>query len=133
MKKCSRCKIDKPLTDYHKRSNRPCGVRSICKQCYKGYEFKRRPGYAREHFLMKSYSMTPEQYNSMLEKQEHKCAICKIESSSMTGKKKHLCIDHSHKTGMVRGLLCDKCNRGIGLLNDNIITIKSAIDYLNSF
>jgi hypothetical protein len=132
MKTCSKCKIEKELTEYHKRNNRPCGVRSICKQCYKGYEFKRRPGYAREHSLMKSYSITIEEYDYILKKQDSKCAICGIHSASIVGRKKHLCVDHNHKTGMVRGLLCDKCNRGIGLLNDDPITIKSAIDYLNS-
>jgi hypothetical protein len=130
MHTCSKCKIEKLSTEFHKRNNRPCGVRSICKQCYKGYEFKRRDGYMREYDLMKSYSITVDDYNRMFESQYGKCAICGTSSSVESSRKKYLCVDHNHETGKVRGLLCDKCNRGIGLLNDDIQTLISAIKYL---
>jgi hypothetical protein len=53
-----------------------------------------------------------------------KCKICKIESGKM-------CVDHCHKTNKVRGILCHKCNTAIGLLNDDVQNLKSAVEYLN--
>ena len=84
----------------------------------------------REYDLMKSYSITVDDYNRMFESQYGKCAICGTSSSVESSRKKYLCVDHNHETGKVRGLLCDKCNRGIGLLNDDIQTLISAIKYL---
>jgi hypothetical protein len=67
----------------------------------------------------------------MLLKQNDCCAICKRHKSEVTVKRKnHLCVDHNHSTGKIRGLLCDKCNRGIGLLCDDIDILKNAIEYL---
>ena len=129
MKVCTKCKIEKPLTDYHKRSNRPCGVRNICKKCYKEYKFKRTDGYTRQYDLMKSYSITVEEYNKMLEKQNGRCKICN-NIPDITKRKKYLCVDHNHITNKIRGLLCDKCNRGIGLLNEDLSIIKNALNYL---
>jgi hypothetical protein len=129
MKICSSCKIEKPLSEYHKRNNRPCGVRSICKSCYKEYPKKQRKDYMREYDLMKSYSITKNDYEALLKQQDNKCKICGSEPPSI-GKKKYLCVDHDHKTGKIRGLLCDKCNRGIGLLNDDYKIIQNALNYI---
>lgn len=131
MKICCKCKIEKPFSEYHKRSNRPCGHRSRCKECCKVYKTKRRDGYRREYELMKSYSMTIDDYNKMLNLQDGRCKICGSDSQDMK-RKKFLCVDHNHETGKVRGLLCDKCNRGIGLLNDDIETLKNAVKYLEN-
>lgn len=54
------------------------------------------------------------------------CAVC----GDPRTKGKRLCIDHDHTTGEVRGLLCDRCNKGIGLFRDDPATIMSAINYL---
>jgi hypothetical protein len=135
MKTCSKCSIEKPLTDFHKRSNRPCGVRSICKECYKKYpvKLKRRDGYMREYDLNKSYGITVEKYNELYKIQGGKCAICNEDASvKLKGRKKNLCVDHCHDTGVIRGLLCDPCNRAIGLLKDDFNVIQNAIDYLKN-
>ena len=132
MKICSKCKIEKELTEYHKRSNRPCGVRSQCKQCYLEYPttMKRREGYMRD-FNLKRYGLDFAEYTEMFNKQKGCCKICNKHLSEVDkGKKKALCVDHCHDKNIVRGLLCDKCNRGIGLLNDNIEILQKAIDYL---
>jgi hypothetical protein len=132
MKICSKCKIEKELTEYHKRSNRPCGVRSQCKQCYLEYPItmKRREGYMRD-FNLKKYGLDFAEYTEMFNKQKGCCKICNKHLSEVDkGNKKALCVDHCHDTNIVRGLLCDKCNRGIGLLNDNIEILQKAIDYL---
>jgi hypothetical protein len=133
MKKCSKCNVEKPLTEYHKRANRPCGVRSQCKKCYSLYpkELKRRDGYMRDYNL-KSYGLDIVKYNEMLDEQKGCCKICNRHLSEVNkGRKKALCVDHCHETNLVRGLLCDKCNRGIGLFNDNADLLNKAIKYLS--
>lgn len=62
----------------------------------------------------------------MLSKQNGVCAICKTNPYP----DKKFCVDHDHNTGVVRGLLCDLCNRGIGLMRDDVVILASAIDYL---
>ncbi len=74
------------------------------------------------------YGLTVEQYDAMLMEQNYVCAICnKSEKSSTRGV---LFIDHDHKTGKVRGLLCDTCNRGLGYFYDNTSFLRNAIEYL---
>ena len=63
----------------------------------------------------------------MLEHQNECCLICNKNDE------KALCVDHCHKTGKVRGLLCNKCNKALGLFNDNIELIKVAASYLERF
>ena len=75
--------------------------------------------------LKRRYGITLEQYEAMLESQNGKCAICK--GDCLTGR--NLAVDHDHETGKVRGLLCSKCNQGLGQLN-NIELLQRAIDYL---
>ena len=58
----------------------------------------------------------------MLHRQNGVCAVCGV------GGKLH--VDHDHETGLVRGLLCGSCNRALGLLKDNVDSLKMAIDYL---
>ena len=76
--------------------------------------------------LLRRYGITPDDYDRMLAAQNGRCAICR----RLPGKRA-LCVDHIHKTGVVRGLLCDRCNRAIGNLNDNHQTLKSAEIYLS--
>lgn len=78
-------------------------------------------------YLRKKYNITAEFYYKEFAKQEYKCKICK-KPQSEEGRK--FAVDHSHKTGVFRGLLCQKCNTAIGLLKDNIDIIKSAYEYL---
>jgi hypothetical protein len=133
MHKCSKCNLEKDLSQFHKRSNRPCGVRSICKECYKVYPkiLKRKENYMREYDLMKAYNIGVKEYNQMLVAQDGKCLICSRDHKTLIGRKKFLCVDHNHKTNEVRGLLCDKCNRGLGLFNDDKEMLMSAYHYLN--
>ena len=83
--------------------------------------------------LEKNYGLTVEQYDVMLRAQNGVCAVCNKDEPSVhgrTGKKFQLSVDHCHATGRVRGLLCQKCNRAIGLMGDNVDLLKRAIDYL---
>jgi hypothetical protein len=84
--------------------------------------------YDLELHMMKNYGLDFKDYQKMLEAQGHKCAICG--SPPPNNRKTRLAIDHCHKTGKVRGLLCDRCNRSIGLLKDNVSILQKAIEYL---
>lgn len=76
------------------------------------------------------YGITPELYSEIHNIQEQSCAICGIHQSQL---KKKLCIDHDHTNNQVRGLLCDKCNRSLGLTNDNISILHNSILYLQNY
>ena len=77
------------------------------------------------------YGITEKDYNNILKEQNGVCAICgEPETKKLKGKVRHLSVDHCHKTNIVRGLLCDKCNNGLGRFEDNIDVMASAISYL---
>ena len=75
------------------------------------------------------YGITLEQYNQMFEKQGGRCNICGRHQSELN---RALVVDHDHKTRKVRGLLCHKCNTGIGNLNDDIVLLLKAIEHLKT-
>ena len=83
----------------------------------------------RKSWLKRQYGITPEEYDEMLKRQEGMCAICF--TSKPTGKWEVFAVDHCHVTGDVRGLLCNECNRGLGLLRDSKDILRSALDYLD--
>lgn len=75
--------------------------------------------------------MTPDDYYKMYEEQGGVCKICSLpETKGRGAKNKRLAVDHDHKTGKVRGLLCGNCNTGIGLLKDDWKILTLAIIYL---
>ncbi len=84
--------------------------------------------YDLELHMKRNYGLDFSEYNKMLEKQNGVCAICS--SSPPDHHKKRLNIDHCHTTGRIRGLLCDACNRALGLLKDSPDLMLKAISYL---
>lgn len=99
-------------------------------------DYRKRTGQLRNTMeVCRRLHTTPEHYYEMLKRQDNKCAICKREEkrkSRTDGKICALAIDHCHKSGKIRALLCHSCNVAIGSFNDDIETIKSAIAYLES-
>ena len=97
-----------------------------------------RPGerLSRRKEILRIRGLTLEEYALLLLKQNQRCAICKKEESRLDGTKsgriKVLSVDHDHKTNLVRGLLCGKCNSGMGFFNDNASLLKKAIVYLEN-
>lgn len=82
---------------------------------------------SRIYAMKKLYGLTPDDYNQMLEEQNFSCALCTRHASEF---KRALFVDHDHTTGVVRGLLCAKCNLGLGNLGDSIEGLERAVDYL---
>jgi hypothetical protein len=82
----------------------------------------------RGHKYMQLYGITLEQFEEMRVIQNCSCAICGKHESQNKNKKLH--VDHDHKTGKVRQLLCNGCNTGIGLLKEDTSLLQKALDYL---
>ena len=88
--------------------------------------------------LKKSFGITLIDYEKMTDEQKGVCAICGNKETTINPRHKHgmpqnLSVDHDHKTGKIRGLLCKSCNQAIGLFKENIDTMQNAINYLNKF
>ena len=115
---CFRCGKWKPLEAFYKRKNgRP---RVPCIECYMHD--------ARRNRRKRIYAVTPEQFMDMLKAQHNACAIC----CEVFRDIKTTHIDHDHITGVVRGLLCDHCNLGIGHFRNNSDVLRNAIAYLEA-
>ena len=97
--------------------------------CQKDREDYRKPR-EQNRILLRNFGITLEQFNAMSEARNHLCAIC---SRSQVKTMSRLSVDHCHKTGAVRGLLCTRCNTGIGMLEDSPEIAASAFKYLKSF
>jgi hypothetical protein len=102
------------------------------KERMKGYNNKESRRRANRKTTAGRYGLTHEQYEGMHEAQGGVCKICKKPETCKgnNGEIKMLAIDHSHETGEVRGLLCNNCNRAIGLLGDDVDTLLNAVEYL---
>lgn len=93
------------------------------------------PDYYKTIYLKKKYNITLEEYNDILKKQNNVCLICEKEESNKKKKTNSvikLAVDHCHKTGKIRGLLCTSCNTGLGNFKDDILLLDKALNYLKS-
>lgn len=85
----------------------------------------------KDYYLRRTYGITLTRYNELLDAQGGACAICGTDDPK--GKSgTYFVVDHNHETGENRGLLCNRCNRAIGLLGEEVETLRSAIRYLES-
>ena len=82
---------------------------------------------------LNTFGLSLNDYQDMLEKQGGTCAICgSPETQLRYGTLSRLAVDHCHITGTVRGLLCSKCNLGLGKFKDNWVLVENAMEYLQS-
>lgn len=117
-KKCSKCGIYKSLKEFSKDKSNKDALCCSCKSC--------RAKYTNEYDLTRRYGITLEQKRKMVEEQDGKCAICEKELN----KGRDINVDHCHNKNKIRGILCNNCNRGIGLFKDNPEIIRAAINYI---
>jgi len=152
-KRCRRCGEVKAADQFYpsrgvKRTND--GLNTNCKDCTKavamewhsaGKRDKEKTRLSRQSYyqlnadrlrgydLARKYGITQVEYDEMLAEQGGKCAIC---GSAQSGKRRFH-VDHDHETDMVRGLLCSKCNTGLGLFGDDPRRLNDAIAYLDAW
>lgn len=123
------------------------GLSSECKHCHrkrnnlknqttegKEYwkEFNQSPKrklYSKDYSLKRLYGITLKQKQSMFDAQNGKCVTCNESFKNFES----VCLDHDHKTGKIRGLLCRGCNNAIGLVKENCDTLDNMIRYLNDY
>lgn len=84
-------------------------------------------GYFKSKRIKYKYGLSEKEHKHLLKEQNYKCAICGIPQSEL---RTALCVDHDHKTGKIRGLLCTLCNQGLGSFRDNQSNIENALYYL---
>lgn len=77
---------------------------------------------------LRRFGITPDAYDTMLAAQGGNCRICGNKNSDHRGRRLH--VDHDHSTGAVRGLLCSKCNTGLGLFNNDVVLLIAAAQYV---
>jgi hypothetical protein len=114
---CIHCGTDTPT-----RPGKP-----VCDDCRADKRDPLRAKARERRRTLKAYGITQQQYDTMLAEQQGRCAVC---ARNNPGHTQHWAVDHCHKTGVVRGLLCSPCNMGIGQLGDNPDTLESAAQYL---
>lgn len=139
-KVCRICKQEKPIERFSFRNDNQ-KYRTECKDCLNVLR-KQQPAFGRWHKLNKErvkkymadlslkryWGMTREEFDSRLEAQGGKCKICGTCKWMGKGNRPH--VDHCHKTGKIRGLLCNLCNVGLGAFKDSTDSLEKAIQYL---
>jgi hypothetical protein len=142
LKRCSKCRVFKPVEAFGVESRRPDGLRCYCRECGRPAEKSRRsrPSYQtpaalakqkkwyRTSRLRQKYGIDEEDYQARLVQQDYACAICR----SRDPKTRYgvFSIDHDHSTGAIRGLLCTPCNRALGQFGDNAEGVRRVLTYL---
>jgi hypothetical protein len=130
MKKCTKCKTTKPFSDFGKDKRTKDNLNRNCKKCATAYSidwWKRNKDKKRNYNYLREYNITLDNVNALIIKQNNCCAIC----NNVFKNSVDTCVDHCHNTKKVRGLLCNHCNRAIGLFRESVKTMQNAINYLN--
>lgn len=124
MKECYTCKEAKDLEEFHRDSKRPDGRRGNCKPCKQAKDKIWNDANKERNFHYKTlskYGISGERYRELMATSDC-CEVC--------GSETRVCYDHDHDTMEFRGVLCQKCNTGVGLLGDSLEDVLRMVDYL---
>jgi hypothetical protein len=143
-KHCKHCDKTKTVDNFYPRKDRKL-YSAWCKHCtvkqnslyrdkdkqkiYKAKYYKTNKVGRKLKADLKKYGLTLEAYGDMLKQQHDCCAMCQ-ESAPVN---KRLSVDHCHRTGKVRGLLCSNCNFILGLAKDSVSVLRNAVSYLEKY
>lgn len=138
-KVCPGCGVETPLSGFSPRDSRVSWGK--CKACnrkyvreyYERYPEKKRDVNRRSH-LKSTYDMTVEQYDEMLAAQGGGCGSCGGQETRLhqNGRLRSMAVDHDHKTGRVRGILCQRCNITLGLCEEKPEVLMQVIKYITA-
>ena len=136
MKQCSTCKQSKALDEFPKSPLHRGGRKGVCKVCTNNKRKQRTrsdatPEARRKYSLSTNYGLSVQQYDRMVLEQNNCCAICGTPGTETRHNK--LYVDHCHRTGKVRRLLCNMCNSGLGYFKDSPELLENAKKYLAGF
>lgn len=135
MKTCCKCKCAYPLEFFSFNKSRPDGRSETCKDCINGNSAykanklayskteKGQTVHLKSH-LLKKFGLTLKEKQEMFDSQNGCCAICERKFKNIKG----ACVDHSHKTQKVRGLLCKPCNTFLGIVQENVSNLKAYVE-----
>jgi hypothetical protein len=131
---CGKCRKDLPTSEFNLDRARKTGYAWQCKACRKeydqGYHSDNREKHLetmRKNAYARRYKMTVAEYDGLFKAQDSACAIC---GASEGWQGKRLAVDHDHKSGAIRGLLCDRCNTVLGKMEDSPELLRRAASYL---
>jgi len=149
LKKCCCCKQWLPLSDFGNNKSKWDGLASECKKCVvkhsqkyaktkQGQKSRKRYNSSKKGKLTNKnghlryrYNITLKEYDRMFKEQKGVCAVCgRVETHKTHHGKVGLSVDHNHKTGKIRGLLCTKCNTALGIMEENKELMLKLINYL---
>lgn len=147
LKRCAGCKLELSIDLFYKEPRRADGFRRYCKVCsnqackkYRAKHPTKVVAYReankekrRDSRLLSRYGLSLIDYEKMLKQQGNVCSICKLPESRLeyrTGKIARLAVDHCHKTGKVRSILCNRCNVTLGKVEDSEELLLKLIEYL---
>ena len=122
-KRCTQCGETKDITEFASAGKGK--KRAQCKPCLarkKREYYKKNPDKARRRNLLTYYGITVETFDQMAAEQNHSCAACLKPTTDLH-------VDHDHKTGAVRGLLCMNCNLALGHVQDSIERLQQLREY----
>lgn len=162
-KECRRCRTTKNKAEFNRHRGRTDGLNTECKSCRAVRDKERyiaiqnnpvsrkhcqttqaklaRARYstpegrkkAKNYALKHKFGITLVEYERILKEQNGLCAICKQPAALQNPKNMRLHVDHDHSNGRVRGLLCLRCNTGLGMFNDSVEIVEAAFRYLHTY
>lgn len=131
LKRCTRCGVEKHHAEFYKRNRKPIAACIPCTRVSNNLSSGKNK---KDTERFRKFGITPADFAALLEAHEHKCAICgTADNGTYLGKPRAMAVDHSHVTGQLRGILCSRCNSGLGLFSDSVEVLTGAIEYLNLY
>lgn len=124
-KECRSCSRVLPVDAFSKKTGDPHLFRCYCREC-----LNKKRAESGFRASLKKHGLTLAEYEAVFAKQNGVCAVCKRPGQGKGNRWQPLVFDHCHETGKFRGLLCDKCNLGLGNFDDRLEYLEAAVAYL---
>lgn len=123
--RCAGCGENKSAEEFPRDSSSKSGRASRCKPCHnkRNREYVERQQRGRHYHLKQRYGLSADEVEERASRQSGLCTICRSNPAEQ--------VDHDHRSGRPRGILCLDCNAGLGAFRDDVRLIYEAVDYLH--